>query len=397
MGQIEDLKKARKARARKRAIRHFIVLIFLFIIIFIFYLLFDKIKDFDIKTRVNDIMISMGTGPGYPTAISGREPIKFYQVSGMPAILNDSNNYVYNTKGKTISNIPHGFNIPVAEAKNGKILLYDLGGQRLQIHSLSKKIIDLEFDQSIINADISESGSFAVATSSDNYVGEVSVFNEKGKNVYIWSSAHNVITDISISPKGDYLAVATINAQSGDAFSCLYIFKIDTQTYKKIEFKNEYPLSVKFRKNNEVTFITDKSIKSFTNSGRSIGSYDFSDKILVNFYDENINTALVLSEHGKKSEFIIVQLNNKCEALSEYKLNKEVFDIITDEKGCCIACEDSTIFIDIGGEVTDTVDTPWIKKLMVTGDRLYYTTHDEIYKINGVKRNQQQKGVNSNA
>ncbi len=394
MGQIDDLKYARKIRSRKRAARHFFILMILFIIIFTFYLLFEKVKEFDIKTRINDIIISMGSGPGFPVDIAGREPIKFYQAGGMPAILNDSNNYVYNSKGKTILNITHGYNIPIAESKNGKILLYDLGGRKLQIHSLSRQLLEMELDQTIIDADISENGYFAVATSSNDYVGEVSVYNEKGKNTYKWLSAQNIITDISISPKGDYLAVSAINTDKGSEISCLYLFKIDTQTYKKIDFVEEYPLSVRYRKNNELTLITDKSIKSYTNSGRQIGKYEFKNKILSNFYDESINTALVFTEHGKKDEYTVVQLNNKAEVLSENKINKKILDIMIDEKGSCITTEEEIIFIDLTGNEVEKLTVPWVKKSLIIGQQFYYSTHNEIYKLNGLKRVAKQKGVN---
>lgn len=386
MGQIDDLRKARKIRSRKRAAKQFLILLILFIIVFIGYLLFDKAKEWDIKTRFNDMVVSMGSGPGFPVGISGREPIKFYQTAGMPTVLNDSNNYVYNSKGKTINNITHGYNIPIAESKNGRILIYDLGGMKLQVNSLSKNIISMSFDQTIINADISENGYFAVATSSDNYVGEVAIYNEKGKETYKWYSSNNIITDISISPKGDYLAVSAVNTEKGFEISYLYIFKIDTQTYEKLEFKDEYPISVRYRKNNELTLITNKSIKSFTNMGREIGSYNFSNKILSNFYDEGNNTALVFSEHGKKNEFTIVQLNNKMEVMSDYKMYRKIFDIMIDDYGSCITTEDKILLIDLNGNKVAEYDTPWAKKSLVIGDKLYYTTHSEIYKINGVQR-----------
>lgn len=381
MGQIENIKQMRKARSRKRAAKKFFVLMFLSLVMIVSYLLWETIKDFDIKTKINDIFISMGSGPGFPVSIAGKEAMDLYEVAGMPALINDSNNFLYNEKGKTVSNIQHGCRVPIADSAGGKIMIYDLGGRRLKIYSKSRLLIEKNFGKNIINADIAQSGDFAVALDSDNYVGQVFVHNDKGKSVFIWSSAENVITDVALSPNGQYLAVTAVNSDNGKLVSFLYIFKIgDSKINHKMEFTDEYPVEVKFKGSSIVSVLTDRAIRNYTTSGREAGIYDFTGKILCDFDIESPkNSVLAFKKAGNRPVYMLVQLGEKNEIIWQKELEEKVIDAGIDEKGAYITGEDKIVFYNLSGEETDRIEAPLIRKTLVMGQKVYYSTHNEVY------------------
>ena len=387
MGQIENIKQMRKARSRKRAAKKFFVLMFLSLIMIVSYLLWETIKDFDIKTKVNDIFISMGSGPGFPVSIAGKEAMALYDVSGMPALINDSNNFLYNEKGKTVSNIQHGCRVPMADSAGGKIMIYDLGGRKLKIYSKSRMLIEKNFDQNIINADMSESGDFAVALGSNDYVGQVFVHNDKGKSMFIWSSAENVITDVALSPSGQYLAVTAVNSDNGKLVSFLYIFKIgDNKISHKIEFSEEYPVEVCFKDNSIVTVLTDRTIRNYTTSGREAGIYDFSGKILCDFaLDSRKNSILAFKKPGNRPIYMLVLLGEKNEIIWQKDMEEKVIDLGIDDKGVFITGEDKIVFYNLKGEETELISAPLVRKTLVMGQKVYYSTHNEVYKTSAVR------------
>ncbi|MEG1965544.1 MAG: DUF5711 family protein, partial [Oscillospiraceae bacterium] len=384
MGQLTDLKQIRKIRNRKKNAKRFAILMVLAVIIASLFLILEKIKEFDIKTKIDDTIISMGNGPGFPIDIAGREAISLFEVSKLPAIVNDSNIFVYNPKGKATTNIQHGYNRPIAYASNGRIVIFDLGGTKLKLHSLSKLLCEKKFDNPIINADISESGTFYVATESNNYVGEVVAFNKKGDQIFKWSSSKNVVTNASLSPDGNYLAVTAVNSNDGGLISFLYIFKISTGTeISMLTFDDELPIDLSFKSSTQIVLLTDKSIKTITNLGRRVGEYSFNDEAVYDFDIENCeNSTIVLGVHNQTGELNVVNLDIKNNVIGTFKTDKKISSIKIDDENLRLTANDEILFYDFNGLELQKIDAPLVRKSLMIDNNLYYTTHNQVYKLN---------------
>ncbi|MEF9983388.1 MAG: DUF5711 family protein [Oscillospiraceae bacterium] len=387
MGQLTELKQIRKIRNRKKNAKRFTILMILAVIFAALFLILDKIKEFDVKTKIDDTIISMGNGPGFPIDIAGRDAISLFEVSKLPAIVNDSNIFVYNPKGKATTNIQHGYNRPIAYSSNGRILLFDLGGTKLKLHSLSKLLCEKKFDNPIINADISESGTFCVATESNNYVGEVVAFNKKGDQIFKWSSSKNVVTNASLSPDGNYLAVTAVNSNDGGLISFLYIFKINTGTeISMFSFDDELPLDVTFKNSTQIVVLTDKSIKTVTNLGRKVGEYSFNDESIYDFdLTDSENSTIVLGVHNQTGELNVVNLDIKNNVIGTFKTDKKISSVEIDDKGLCLTANDEIIFYNYEGLELQKINAPLVRKALIIENNLYYTTHNQVYKLN-IKR-----------
>lgn len=383
MGQLTDLKEARKLRNRKKNARRFAILTILAVVVASFYLIFEKVKEFDIKTKIDDFVASWGDGPGYPVDIAGREALALFEVSGLPTVINDSNIYVYNQKGKVVANIQHGYNKPVAYASNGRVLNFDLGGTKVKINSASKLIYEKKYDFSVINADISKSGRFCVATESDNYVGEVVVYNKSGDSIFKWYSAENVITNAVLSDDGDYMAVTAINSVNGGLTSFLYIFKITNGTeVAKFTYENELALDITFKTNNAITLLTDKSIKSITTLGREMGEYNFDGEVLSAYSFKNSdNSVLILGNHNQKGQWNIIALDSKNNVITDFKTSEKVKYVFANDENICLSLTDKIVLYNFGGEIYKEIEAPLVRQSIIIGKTLYYTNNTQVNKV----------------
>ncbi|MEG3005947.1 MAG: DUF5711 family protein, partial [Oscillospiraceae bacterium] len=269
----------------------------------------------------------------------------------------------------------------------GRIVIFDLGGTKLKLHSLSKLLCEKKFDNPIINADISESGTFCVATESNNYVGEVVAFNKKGDQIFKWSSSKNVVTNASLSPDGNYLAVTAVNSNDGGLISFLYIFKISTGTeISMLTFDDELPIDLSFKSSTQIVLLTDKSIKTITNLGRRVGEYSFNDEAVYDFDIENCeNSTIVLGVHNQTGELNVVNLDIKNNVIGTFKTDKKISSIKIDDENLRLTANDEILFYDFNGLELQKIDAPLVRKSLMIDNNLYYTTHNQVYKLN-IKR-----------
>ena len=167
---------------------------------------------------------------------AGKYPIEMNEEAVLNTISNDSYYFVltdlkiiaYSNSGKVILNDMHGFANPVISVSQTRALVYDQGGKIAYIYNLGGKIHTVETKNEIITASISRSGSFAIATDSDNYTSVVDVYDKKFKKIFTWNSAKDIVNNVLINPSGNKLAVTTLNAVSNQFTSKMYILNFES-------------------------------------------------------------------------------------------------------------------------------------------------------------------------
>ncbi len=176
-----------------------------------------------------NLFCTWGSGGGLPVALNGDTVFDLDARGGTSFVLTDNYLYAYNSTGKEISAVQHGYLSPTLDVSSQRTLIYDRGNYCLRVDALYKNITDTEFENTIITADISDSGYTAVALNDEEYASTVTVYDRRFLSVFKWSSSETV-TNVRLSPNSKTLCVVTVNANEGTFQSNINFFNINTGT-----------------------------------------------------------------------------------------------------------------------------------------------------------------------
>lgn len=159
-----------------------------------------------------------------PAEVSGVKALNMLRSGGRVNILTDTEMLVYNRSGKQVTTVQHGYSAPVMKVSDERTLIFDCGGNGVRVDTLTDNIFNEKLDQTVLCADISDRGAFAVVTTSDEYTATMSYYNKRGVFVYRWNSSGQVITNVAVSPDGGSVAVFTVTSVSGKFVTTVNIF-----------------------------------------------------------------------------------------------------------------------------------------------------------------------------
>lgn len=208
-----------------------------------------------------------GKGKGFPITVSTSEKSRLLSVGSDTALLGDSSVMLYKNNGKLLCERQHGFAEPAAVANTARIMVYDRGGKKVRMENRAKTLFAMEAKGPITTAAMSYDGHFALVTRGNNYVSEVTVYNYKAKEEYIWHSASRQVVDAALSENGRYLGVVTLHVEGGEAVTGLLMFdtKKGTTLFEQT-VKGSTPISASMKKNTLMALLNDRVV-SVTKTG----------------------------------------------------------------------------------------------------------------------------------
>ncbi len=254
----------------------------------------------------------------------------------------------YNKTGNLIYSRIHGFAEPIIRNSKVRTLIYDVNGSGYKIENAKKEVFSKKTKNSasIICADISECGVYAIATEGTEDVALVTVYNKKGDEIYKYHSANNYVSGVTVSENGDKLCIVSLSTKQAEFVSKISVYDLDsTKIVSEIELKNEVVYFVEYSNSRDVCVITNKQYFNLRNGKTSrnlvynpefLNKFEVSDDyiLLYNTADANSQSGnvYVLSKSGRvKAEFEIEgnisdisACNGKVYTLSE-KVNEYNF------------------------------------------------------------------------
>ena len=301
---------------------------FILSIILVFVLVFaiaTLIFPVGISETFTDFVLSIGSGE-YPIEISGSKVLSVEASDNYYYVLSDLNIFAVSNAGKQINSFNHGFSDPVLNASNTRALVYDQGQKTYSVFTLRKRIISKTLNHNIICAHISDSGRYAIATHSDSYSSTVSVYDKRGKNIFTWNCAKDLINSVTLSPNGKRLAVSTVNAVNGELSSRFYIFdikKTDPQNIFDFADKTVYSIS----SNRKGVYIVSNSGYIFIQWSGSRKT-DENTKLQIEFFRITSKGAVVVENRTTdRSDNKIILLNRYGQLDNSFGFSGNIGDI----------------------------------------------------------------------
>lgn len=272
----------KNTRLKQKKIKY---LIFLIICILAIIMVFNRDKLFlgNILNKIEDRIMSIGPGRGFPYKIDNDNIIgnNFSLINGNIAILTNFKFESISLSGKKISSRKHNFNKPVMKSSQNRSIIYDSGGHDYKIETCSRTLLEGISENPLINCAVSDSGVYGLITESKDYLSQIVIFNKDGTEKYKYYFAECYILDIDISNDGKCATVCGVSTVNGEIKSTVYIFKFDSKEPKNIyEYCDNMIVSVKYLSHKDIAVVGDKSINIINTWNNDNKELCYNNKIL---------------------------------------------------------------------------------------------------------------------
>lgn len=309
MGAISDIEEVRRHRRRTKARKKMIVYA---VIIASIALVFTFKQYFTLQHMgivIKDFSSSFSNGK-FPLNLDEGVPKAICTSGGYTAMATSTTFVNYNGNGAMVRNVPHSMQNPSIKAQGRYNLLFDRGNKSFGLFSKTSEIYSLTGEQKILDGDVNASGYVAMATTSERYLSQISVYDTLNQEIFAWYTSTDYVTSLDFS--GKYIAVATSRVENSELVGCVYL--LSTKKSKEmfcISYKNELPLKVSLN-GSSISVYTDKGYYLYDRAGTLRGSYPFEGATLLGTDSENtskvcfsvgsgtaLNRVLVLDKNGK--------------------------------------------------------------------------------------------------
>ena len=382
MAQLTDLEKVRKNRARRRAIRNLFSLGVFCLIVFLCISLIREAGEVDLRTAYSDLKAEItASGTGYPVSLPGGKVAKIQAFGDTIALLTDTNLYTYNHSGSQLVNAQHGLASPVMKTSNGRILLYDRGGQRLSVYSKSALSAGISSDYTIYAADISDRGTFAVSTNSDEYLSQVFVYDGNGENIiFKWFSAEKPVIDVSLADNRDAMVVGCVDVSDGGYLSSITRFQFSIeQELEQAQIPGELLLSVDYFNSDTVFAVTDSRVVRLNGELREVASYPFEGSTLNQFLIRPDGGAvLLLGDYVETKQLSVVSLDSAMQRQGLYTIDFEPVSLKADQQYLFVAGQDSIAILSLDGTLLATAPVKGMAGMEPANGMLYYADSTQL-------------------
>lgn len=181
-----------------------------------------------ILEQTSSYFAAVSFGNRYPQQITGTQILDAAPVSNRYYLLTDRTLECRAQSGKAVYTISHGFSLPVMCLSQSRVLLYDQNSTGYAVYNGKKCLMASTADYAIYCGDISRNGTFALATKSQNYTSQLTVYDKQGNVLYEWYCPEEFIAGLAISDDGKSLAAATMKTSGGKYISKLYVLRFDS-------------------------------------------------------------------------------------------------------------------------------------------------------------------------
>ncbi|MBE6627933.1 MAG: hypothetical protein E7629_03310 [Ruminococcaceae bacterium] len=167
----------------------------------------------DLNASAESVFVPPSESITYP--VSNEQSFTLYR-KGL-AVAGNSTVTVFSTTGRQTISQSISYQNPIAVGAGKYLLVYELGGLQYSLYSSYTQVFTGSCEYPITGAAVSDSGMYAIVSSSDTYTSVVSLYSDNFSLLNKYNKTGYVM-DVSINSRGSQLAILTILPENG-AFS----------------------------------------------------------------------------------------------------------------------------------------------------------------------------------
>lgn len=354
MEERNNINTFRKKRARRKLLLRLGVLVLIILSVVLIVANWSKIIE-----PFKDAALDVGEG-GFPVELPGSAGYKLDELGENFYLLTDTYIYTYNSEGAKITDEQHGFQNPVSQANDRRVVVYDKNGKGVKLYSRTGKIYGNEVEDSIVFASIGNDERTAVVTTSTRYSNYLYVFNGEGKQIFRWASPDYKIMQAEFSKDDKSIFVTALGAKGGDLQLYLIRFDLDNaeshiwQTYigSDISYSLEYV-------SHELFVVTGDSCHRINAANGEIAASCTFGKGITDIPGQETVFSVVFNDAGSNGDILTVY-NSALESVATIYID-----------GLTRVCEDNGSFYVLSGSQIDAYDASLLHKKTYELDDVY--------------------------
>ncbi len=312
-----------KKYEQKRRFRAFAGIVAILLVVFG---VFELALPMGVFESISHTASLLGTG-SYPIELDSTQTINTVNHGSHYYVLTNSQLFGFSASGKKLFSYAHGLENPILKTADTRALLFEQNSNKAYVFTASGLKNTIETEKSIITANISDSGNYALVLHSDKYASAVSVFNKQGKKLYEWFSAENIVNNVAVSPSGKKIAVSAFNATGGKYKSVVSVlnFKSATPEYTQA-FENSLIYNLDASHRSSFAVVSEHSIEFIKWSKFKKKQYSNEYSVSM-FRPEKSGYVAVFSRKSDKTDNHLVVFSKSGELKYEFNYKGIISDI----------------------------------------------------------------------
>ncbi len=223
---------------------------------------------------------------------------------------NSSLEKVYERQYEEVSSVVSGFNSLKLSFCDKYIAAFDKGGRDVVIFNNRKILNNVKVNSSIIYAKPLNNGGFIVIAEDISARNQIILYNESGKEDFIWHSGVNNIVDADYSEDKRMLSVVTADLSTGVINSKIMFFKTSSANAEsEITLSDVLVTNIRFLKDNMICAISDKGVYFISEKGEIKNSFSYNERMLSGYrYMKNGNIILTFTSSNNETVVDIIDI-----------------------------------------------------------------------------------------
>ena len=205
------------------------------------------------------------------------------------AVAGNNSVTVFTATGRQTVSQTISYHHPVAVGTGKYLLVYDLGSTQYSLYNAYTQIYAGETDRPISGGTVSNTGMYALTTSSAGSASLVSVYTDQFSLINTYTK-NGYVMDVAIDPKGKSVAIVTSSVSAGAFHTELTVGEIGTENISaSVAVADSVAFSVCFTETDTVSVLCSGGVYTYRTDGSLQNGYSF---------DGDTVAASALSEYG---------------------------------------------------------------------------------------------------
>lgn len=283
------------------------------------------IENFQYMMRYLDVDTSSYEGNVNRISYNADSNMKINVYRGDLAIARSMGITVKSPGGNIILDNTNAIAAPIPVPSEKYLLLYDLGGKQYALYNTFTCLHTGEYDYPITCAACSDSGMYALVTSSGEYRSVVNVYDKNFRQI-ARISKDKLVMDIAFNGDGSRLIVLSAYADGGDFCSEIQILDPYSDTpMQTVRLRDSFPMRVQWH-NNAFSVIAGDGIRFYSEDG-TLTAYRSYRKAPVAFASNAEYVAVVANDNAVGSIYQVQILNCAGESVFSGHISGKIITV----------------------------------------------------------------------
>lgn len=275
---------------------------------------------------------------------------------------------------------------PAVFSSGEYVLIGDIGANKIYIIKNTQIVREIETKKAIKNASLNDSGYCITVTEADMQKREVTLYNEKGEELFVWTSGNRLVFDAVVANNNKNVIISSLNTQGSAANTILGFYNISKEEpVETVNYDDEIIADLTVN-GNYVYCIGESKTDIYTVAGDKKSEIPYKDRSILSYVVKDSGMVISFKEgtlSDKRYSIRIYKENGNCIASHEYDYVSKSLDatsnhIVMDRDGLINVIDYNgreINLIDSGFDIEDLTFVGNSKKIVgFTADGAYIIT-----------------------